>query len=337
MSQKAKTQPDAGRIAVVVPCYRERPHILDVLGAIPAEVERIYCVDDGCPDGTGALVAEKCADPRVQVLNHTVNRGVGAAMVTGYRQAIADGMEIIVKIDGDGQMSASMISAFVAPIRAGRADYVKGNRFFRPETVGAMPTGRLIGNAILSFMNKFSSGYWQVFDPTNGFTAVHARVLQAMPLDRLDCRYLFETEMLYRLGTLRAVVLDQPMPARYGSETSHLVPHRMIAPLMIRHGSNFLRRLVYCYFLRDFSLASVEWVLGPALILAGAVFGGVEWMAAAASGEAATAGTVMLAALPIILGAQALFSALNFDIASQPRHAIHPTLIAPDGEDGVPE
>lgn len=316
-------------VAVVIPCYRERDNILTVLAGIPDVVQTIYCVDDACPDATGSLVEETCEDPRIRVLHHARNRGVGGAMVTGYRHALADGAEIVVKIDGDGQMPAELISALIAPILQGRADFVKGNRFFRPESVRAMPPGRLIGNAALSFLNKISSGYWQVFDPTNGFLAIHANVLRAIPLDRLDCGYLFETEMLYRLGTLRACVHDMPMPTIYDSETSHLVPHRMIFPLLWRHGCNFLRRIVYSYFLRDFSLASIEWTIGPLLILFGVVFGLFEWVAAEQSGTTATAGTVMLAALPIILGAQALLSALNFDIANQPRVAIHPTLSHP--------
>lgn len=321
------TSPSHPDLAVVIPCYRERAKILDVVAEIPVQVRWIYCVDDGCPDATGDLIEARCADSRVRVLRHTKNQGIGAAMVTGYRRAIEDGATIIVKLDGDGQMPAAMIPALAEPIRVGRADYVKGNRFFLPEMVAAMPKGRLIGNSILSFMNKFSSGYWQIFDPTNGFTAVHARVLQEMPLERLNCGYLFETEMLYRLGTLRAVVVDQPMPARYGDEVSHLSPRRMIGALLARHSANFLRRLVYCYFLRDFSLASLEWVIGPLLILGGSIFGVLEWLAAERANEAATAGTVMLAALPIILGVQALFSALNFDIANQPRTPIHPALV----------
>ncbi|MBP5858649.1 glycosyltransferase family 2 protein [Marivibrio halodurans] len=324
-------------IAVVIPCYRETAAVLSVIAAVPPPVDRIYCVDDGCPDGTGDLVERECADPRVTVLRHARNRGVGGAMATGYLQALADGAEIIVKIDGDGQMAPRLIPAFVEPIRAGRADYVKGNRFFRPETVAAMPTVRLVGNAVLSFLNKFSSGYWQIFDPTNGFTAIHARVLWLMPLERIDRSYLFETEMLYRLGTLRAVVLDLPVKPVYGDERSHLVPHRMILPLLGRHGANFLRRIVYCYFLRDFSVASLEWLLGPALILFGLIFGASAWASAGASGVEATAGTVMLAALPIILGVQALLSALNFDSANQPRTPIHPTLgdLLDETEEGV--
>lgn len=326
-------------IAVVIPCYRETAHILDVIAEIPSCVARIYCVDDGCPDGTGDLVERDCADPRVAVLRHAENQGVGAAMVTGYRRALADDADIVVKLDGDGQMEPALIPTFVAPIREGRADYVKGNRFFRPETIARIPPVRLVGNAILSFMNKFSSGYWQIFDPTNGFTAIEARVLRLMPLDRLDRSYLFETEMLYRLGTLRAVVLDLPIKPIYGQERSHLVPHRLILPLLARHGANFVRRIIYCYFLRDFSVASLEWVLGPALILFGGLFGVGAWISAGSAGESATAGTVMLAALPIIVGVQALLSALNFDVANQPRIALHPLLQAdpPEGGGAAPE
>lgn len=316
-------------IAVVIPVYRERDFILDVLSNVPLMVHRVYCVDDACPDQTGDFIEEQCEDERVKVLRHAENRGVGGAMVTGFRQALKEGADVIVKLDGDGQMAPAQIPDFVAPILSKRADYVKGNRFFRPESVRAMPTGRLLGNAALSFMNKISSGYWQIFDPTNGFFAIHANVLNAIPLEKLDCGYLFETEMLYRLGTLRACVHDLPTETVYGDETSHLVPHRMVFPLLSRNISNFVRRIFYSYFLRDFSLASIEWILGPAFILYGVVFGLSRWSLAEASGNPATAGTVMLAALPILLGSQALFSALNYDVSNQPRVAIHPTMPKP--------
>jgi glycosyltransferase involved in cell wall biosynthesis len=174
---------DGATIAVVIPCYRVLGHILAVLARIGPDVAAIYCVDDGCPDGSGDWIAHHIRDPRIKVLRHGENRGVGAAVVTGYRQALADGAEIIVKIDGDGQMDPGLIPSFVGPILAGEADYTKGNRFFDPGRLGAMPAIRVLGNAALSFVTKLSSGYWQSFDPTNGFTAVHGEVLRLLPLD----------------------------------------------------------------------------------------------------------------------------------------------------------
>jgi len=172
-------------ISLVVPCYRECDHILKTLAEIPPLVDHIYCVDDGCPDGTGNLMEDCCPDPRVTVLRNPTNQGVGAAVVTGYRQALQDGSEIVLKMDGDGQMDPNLIPRFIEPILSGRADYVKGNRFFVLEDLAQMPRHRVIGNAILSFMSKLSSGYWRSFDPTNGYTAIHKTALGMLPLHKL--------------------------------------------------------------------------------------------------------------------------------------------------------
>jgi dolichol-phosphate mannosyltransferase len=176
---------------------------------------------DCCPDGSGSFVESNCRDERVVVLRNAKNQGVGAAVVRGYEAAIEDGIDVIVKIDGDGQMDPSLIPDFVAPITAGEADYTKGNRFFDLERVRGMPKVRLFGNAALSFMTKLSSGYWDIFDPTNGYTAIHRDVARHLPFRKISQRYFFETDMLFRLNTLRAVVVDIPMNAKYGDEVSN--------------------------------------------------------------------------------------------------------------------
>jgi len=316
----------APAVAVVIPCYRVTDKVLDVIGDVPPEVARIYCVDDGCPDGSGKLIEEQCDDDRVSVLRHARNQGVGAAMVTGYRQALADDAQVVVKVDGDGQMDPTLINRFVAPITAGEADYTKGNRFFSPGSLAGMPPVRLFGNAALSFLSKFSTGYWTTFDPNNGYTAIHASVLRALPLERLAKGYFFEADMLFRLSTVRAVVQDIPMRSVYRDETSDLRVLREILPFMWRHTVNFCKRIVYSYFLRDFHLASIEWLIGPALLLFGVLFGANEWLESARSGVPATAGQVMISALPVIIGIQMLLSAINFDIQNVPRRPIHDDL-----------
>lgn len=328
-SAAAPRTPPAFVVAVVIPCYRETEHIMDVLGAVPADVARIYCVDDGCPDGTGDLVEQQCRDPRVQVLRNVDNQGVGGAMVTGYRQALADGADIIVKIDGDGQMDPARVAHFVRPIAEGRADYTKGNRFFQIDDVRQMPLGRLIGNAGLSFLTKLSTGYWRVFDPTNGYTAIHANVLGHVPLDRVSRGYFFESDMLFRLATMRAVVEDIPHPARYGQETSHVRVVALIPKFLYLHVRNFAKRLIYNYFLRDFHVASVEWLFGPAFLAFGLIFGGLVWREGSLSQTAVPTGTIMLSALAIIVGLQMLLSALGFDIDNQPERPVHPYLEPP--------
>ena len=193
-------------IAVVIPCYRVKSRILDVVSGIGPECQAIYVVDDGCPEGSGDHVEAECRDPRVHVLRHERNQGVGAATLTGYQAALDGGAAVIVKLDGDGQMDPTWIPRLVRPIQDGEADYVKGNRFFDLGDLGAMPRARVLGNSLLSFASKLSSGYWNVFDPTNGFTAIHAAVARRLPLAKLSKGYFFESDLLFRLGILRAVV-----------------------------------------------------------------------------------------------------------------------------------
>lgn len=313
----------ADSIAVVIPSYRVTRHILGVIERIPAEVSHIYVVDDKCPDASGAFVRAQCRDPRVVVLEHAENQGVGGAVMTGYMAAIADGARVIVKIDGDGQMDARLIPSFVAPILAGEADYTKGNRFFDLEQIGAMPRLRLIGNAVLSLATKLSSGYWDLFDPTNGYTAIHADAARYLPFSKISRRYFFETDMLFRLNTLNAVVVDVPMDAVYGDEVSNLQISQVLTEFAFKHTRNFLKRLFYNYYLRSMSLASIELPLGVLMVGFGTIFGATQWLNSARNAVATPAGTVMLAALPVIMGVQLILAFLAYDIASVPRRPLH--------------
>ena len=248
-------------VAVVVPCYRVTAHVLQVIAAVGPEVQRIFVVDDACPDGSGALVQAQCTDPRVKVCFHESNQGVGGAVMTGYKAAMADDMDIIVKVDGDGQMAPALIPYFIAPILKGQADYTKGNRFYDLTHIGQMPRIRLFGNMGLSFMAKLSSGYWNLFDTTNGFTAIHAKAARRIAFDKVSQRYFFETDLLFRLNIIRAVVIDIPMDASYGSEKSNLQVSRVLGEFFVKHLRNFAKRVVYNYFLRDMTAASLELVL----------------------------------------------------------------------------
>jgi len=314
-------QPDL--IAVVIPSYKVTRHILGVIAGIGPEVGRIYVVDDKCPEHSGDFVSANCSDPRVTVLRHEENQGVGGAVMTGYRAAIADGAAVLVKVDGDGQMDARLIPAFVAPILSGEADYTKGNRFFNLEQIGSMPPMRLFGNAMLSLLTKLSSGYWDLFDPTNGFTAIHADAARYLPFEKISKRYFFETDMLFRLNTLGAVVSDVPMDAVYGDEVSNLKISRIVTEFAAKHVRNFFKRLFYNYYLRNMSLASIELPLGVLLLVFGLVFGVSHWIQAAHEKTSTPAGTVMLAGLPVIMGVQLILAFLAYDIASVPRRPLH--------------
>ena len=310
------------RIAVVIPSFRVTKHILKVLEAIPVEVWRIYVVDDACPEQSGQFVQTHCRDPRVVVLTHAQNGGVGRAVMTGYQAAINDQADIIVKLDGDGQMNPALIPILVQPIMLGEADYSKGNRFYDLENIRAMPGVRIFGNAVLSLMTKVSSGYWNIFDPTNGYTAIHASVCASLPFKKISERYFFETDMLFRLNTLRAVVVDVPMDAQYGDETSHLKISNIVVEFLFKHTRNFFKRIFYNYYLRDLSLASLELLAGLVLVLFGLGYGGYHWAASAQMHVATPAGTVMLAAMPLLVGLQLLLSFVGYDINSIPKRPL---------------
>jgi dolichol-phosphate mannosyltransferase len=314
------------QVAVVIPCYRVRDAVLGVIEQVPAQVSRIHVVDDACPEQSGRYVQEHCRDPRVVVHLNERNQGVGGAVLTGYAAALAEGADVIVKMDGDGQMDPAALPQLVGPILRGQADYTKGNRFYDLEQIGRMPRLRIVGNAVLSFLNKISSGYWDVFDPTNGYTAIHARVLARLPLRKISRRYFFETDMLFRLNIVRAVVADVPMDARYGAETSNLRISRVLFDFGFKHVRNTFKRIFYNYFLRDLSLASIELVFGSLLIAVGTVMGLWFWAQSAQTGVTTSAGSVMLVALQIIVGLQLILGFLAYDIASVPRRAMHPML-----------
>jgi glycosyltransferase involved in cell wall biosynthesis len=319
-----ETEGTLPRLAVVIPCYRVRPYIISVLREIGPEVSWIYCVEDGCPERTSLSIKQQAADdPRIRLIKHVRNRGVGGAYITGCRQAIEDGADIIVKLDGDGQMDPNKIPELIQPLVRGEADYVKGNRFFDPESVRSMPWIRVLGNVGLSFFSKLSSGYWNLFDTTNGFTAIHASVLRLLPLDKISSRYFFESDMLFRLNTVRAVIADVPMDACYSNERSSLNLFKTLIQFPLYHLRNFAKRLFYNYFLRDFTIASVNLILGLALLASGLFFGLTEWAEKTSAGVLASPGTVMLAALPIILGFQLVLSFITYDMGNVPRDPIH--------------
>ena len=306
------------KTGVVIPCYKVSVHICDLIRKIGHEVDFIIVVDDSCPEKSGALVEKTFDDPRIRVLYHTANQGVGGAILTGYQTAIEIGANVIVKLDGDGQMDPELIPEFIAPILCGEADYTKGNRFFEIETVKQMPLIRLIGNTGLSFLTKLSSGYWNLFDPTNGFTAISAKVVEQLPVNKLSRRYFFESDLLFRLNILRAVIVDIPMLAKYGTEQSNLKVSREFPQFLHKNLINFSKRLLYNYFIRNFNYASLELLIGFPLLSFGIVFGVIRWIEPIQEGVLASPGTVMVAALPIIMGIQMLLGFVNYDMGSVP-------------------
>lgn len=313
------------KIAVIIPSYRVADKILDVIARIGPEVSGIFVVDDKCPEESGRTVAQNCRDPRVKVIFQEKNEGVGGATLRGFKEAAKD-FEVLVKLDGDGQMDPTLIPRLVRPILQGKADYSKGNRFHSPRALEGMPLVRLIGNAGIGFLAKITTGYWNISDPTNGFLALHSSLLPLLETDRIAKRYFFENDLLFRLGLVRATVSDMPMQALYGDEKSGLsVTHSLFSfpgKFLVR----FVKRIGYRYFLRDFNIGSVLLITGLMLFLFGICFGGYHWVESNRTGVVASSGTVMLSALPILLGFQMLTFAMIFDVLQTPRDPIHPSL-----------
>lgn len=310
------------KVSVVIPAYRVSQQILSVVSSIGSEVAQIIVVDDCCPEKSGDLVKNNSSDGRVKVVFHEKNLGVGAAMITGYQIAIASGAEIIVKVDGDGQMNGSLIASLLDPILKGRADYAKGNRFFDIEALKNMPKIRILGNLVLSFFAKISTGYWQIFDPNNGFTAVHISALKRIPLSKVSKRYFFESDMLFRLNLARAVVVDVPMEAVYADEKSNLSISRTFIEFQFKHARNFIKRIAYSYYLRDFTLASIELLAGVLLLTTGLISAIFNWINSAQLNQATPTGTLILIAMLILSGMQLLLSFTSYDMQSAPKDPI---------------
>ena len=315
------------KIAVVIPAYRVERDIQEVLRGIPSYVKAIIVVDDASPDSSADLVAAAAKrNKRIHLVCHEKNQGVGGAMVSGFRKALALGMEIVIKLDGDGQMDPAYIPAFITPLIMGEADYAKGNRFRDFKALQKMPLIRRIGNLGLSFLTKAATGYWNIFDPTNGYFAIRADVLAQLPLDKIDQGYYFETSMLSHLYLLGATVVDVNIPARYGGETSNLSIRRVLFEFPFKLTRTFLRRMVLKYFIFDFSMMSIYILTAIPLLLFGLIFGITKWIQYARIGISAPTGTVILPTLSVILAIQILLSAIEIDLNAAPRKAISKAL-----------
>ncbi|MEO5905086.1 MAG: glycosyltransferase family 2 protein, partial [Saprospiraceae bacterium] len=247
------------------------------------------------------------------------NQGVGGAMITAYQKAIELDADFTIKLDGDGQMDVSYIQALLKPLINYKADFTKGNRFRDFAALRSMPLVRRIGNLGLSFLIKAASGYWNIFDPTNGFTAINKVTLQNIELNKIHKRYFFESSMLIRLYLANAVVQDVPMKARYGRENSGLSATLAFFEFPVRLFIAFIKRIILKYYLFEFNIASVYMLSGIPLFLIGTIYGIVNYVKYASNFIPAPTGTVVIPTLLIILGFQLILSAINYDITNYPK------------------
>ena len=310
------------RIAAVVPAYKEESMIAKVIETMPAFVDFIVIVDDHSPDCTSDVV-RSIDDARITLIRHEVNQGVGGAIITGHRAAMELGADVNVVMAGDAQMDPEYLPSLLDAVTTQGYGFAKANRFFAPESFQGMPGHRVFGNIVLSFMTKLASGYWHLFDPQNGYTAVRTDVLRRVPLDAVAKRYSFENDLLIHLNILQVPAVDVPIPAVYGTEVSSIRLSKVVPELLTLLTKGFWRRIWYRYVLWSFSPIALLLFLG--LILFGFGMGIAIWVCfQVAASVVATAATVMLAALPLMLGTQMLLGALQLDIQASPSSPSYP-------------
>ena len=315
-------------ISVVIPTYKASEKILITLSGIPDFVDNIFVVDDKCPENSGKLVEENNQDKRVSVIYNKINLGVGGATKAGIKEAITVGCDVIVKLDADNQMNPDAMHLLVLPILQKKFDYAKGNRYFFLNHLSEIPKIRLVGNLALSFFCKLSSGFWTIFDPNNGYIAVSSKLIPYLNIEKIDDRYFFESDMLFRLSLISARVLDVPMLPKYEDEKSSLNPLKMSGPFALKHTRNFFKRLAYKYFIRDFSIGSIYLLTSLLLLIFAISFGFYHYTESGNTNTPRSGGTVALFITSMLLGFQFLIAFLTYDIASnQNNTAIHDKLI----------
>jgi glycosyltransferase involved in cell wall biosynthesis len=302
-------------VAVVVPAFDEAPLIEATLQGIPEFVDRVLVIDDGSADDTGEL-ARSFGDQRVEVIRHERNQGVGAAIVTGYRRALAERMDATAVMAGDNQMDPDELESLVLPVVRGEVDYAKANRLFTGSAWELIPRSRYVGNAILSFLTKIASGYWHVADSQAGYTVIGLPILRQLDLDRIYTSYGFPNDMLVHLNVWNARVRDLPSRPIYGvGERSGIKIRRVVPRISWLLLKGFFWRLREKYVIRDFHPLVFFYFLGFLMTTVGLVLGIVETVLRIA-GNHITPATIVLVALLLISGSQFTLFAMWFDMES---------------------
>ncbi len=304
-------------IAVVIPCYKVENQIQKVVAKIPDYITSIILVDDASPDKTGEILTQLSNDnPKITVLHHSKNQGVGGAMISGFQEAIKQNQEVVIKIDGDGQMNTAYFDKMLKAIVKENYNFAKGNRFFDRKTLRKMPAIRRIGNLGMSFLIKMASGYWNVFDPTNGFFCIHASTLKRIDFERLSKRFFFESSLLIELYYTGAKIKDIAMPAIYAEEKSNLSVWKTFFTFPPKLFMSFLRRIWLRYFIYDFNIGSLYIFFGVPLFFFGMIFGIIKWVHYARLDVASPTGTIMVAVISLVLGFQMILAAIQYDISA---------------------
>jgi glycosyltransferase involved in cell wall biosynthesis len=299
-------------IAVVVPAHNEELLVGTVVTSAPAFVDHVIVVDDASSDAT-STAAEAVGDPRLEVHRLPENLGVGGAIVFGHKRALELGCDVSVVMAGDAQMDPAYLTQLIDPIADGEAGFTKANRFYGEGSFEGMPRHRVVGNIGLSFLTKAASGYWGLFDPQNGYTAIHRTALERLQLDRLAKRYEFENDLLIKLNVLRVPARDVPIPAVYGTEVSGLKVGRVAPRLLVMLWRGFWHRMWWKYVLQSFSAVALMFFTGLFLVAIGIGFS-IFTLVNTLGPPIASPGTVLLAVAPLLSGLHFLVSAMQLDI-----------------------
>ena len=304
------------RIAVVVPAHNEEAHIAKVIETMPPFVDHIFVVDDCSADATSER-AREVGDSRVEVIRHEQNTGVGGAILTGHRRGLAVGADVSVVMAGDAQMDPAYLGELLDPVVERGYGFSKANRFFSSDSYAGMPKYRIFGNVVLSFLTKVASGYWNLFDPQNGYTAVRTDVLKRLNLDRIAKTYEFENDLLINLNILNVRATDVPIPAVYGEEVSGIKLRRVVPAISSLLLKGFWKRITRKYVVPSFHPIALLLFTGLALVGWSVLFGlWVIWQTIGP--DQASTGTVLLSVAPFLVGIQLLINALTLDIQATP-------------------
>lgn len=308
------------KIAIIIPCYKVANHIEKVVESIPNHINYIIAVNDCSPDSTDALLKEIAnKNQRLVYIKHEINLGVGGAMISGFKKAFELEVDIVVKIDGDGQMDLKYLPQFLEPLINNSADFTKGNRFKNYKTLKKMPIVRRVGNLGLSFLTKAASGYWNIFDPANGYLAIKTEKLKDFDFKNLHKRYFFESSLLIEAYNYDTTIKDIPIDSLYGNEVSNLSITKVLFEFPPKLVRAFLKRIILKYFLNDFNIASVYILFGLPIFSLGFIYGIVNFIHYVKINTVAPTGTVVIPTLMITLGFQLLLSFINFDINNYPK------------------
>ena len=306
------------KVFAVLPCFKSIDTACFIAKECINYVDHVVCIDDNCPYGTGKKIEKYIKDEKITVLYHKLNKGVGGATKTGIIYSLEKGADIIIKIDSDGQMLPELIPKLLKPILSERAEFTKGNRFKEIDIIKKMPKVRLIGNIGLSFLTKLSTGYWELFDPTNGFLAIHQDVFKKISLNKIDNRYFFETDLLFRCSLSDVVINEVTISAIYKNEKSGLKPFVQLFNFLIRHIIIFFKRILYQYFLLDFNPGSLSIIVSFFLGLISISMGIFYFVKGTITSQQTEFGIQILFLLLTIISSQFFINFIYYDSSQKP-------------------